>query len=65
MTPPLSLDRLKELARKRKREAGITHTLALEQVAQEAGYPNWKAAHSALTVSTSGPVPGDLRSNKG
>ena len=65
MTAPLSLERLKELARKRKRETGTTHTLALEQVAQEAGFESWKAAHSALAPSSTGPAPVDLRSPKG
>jgi hypothetical protein len=45
---PISLDRLKELARKLKRERLVTHTEALEVVAQAHGFLSWHSATLAL-----------------
>ena len=51
MLPPLTLDRLRERARKLKRETGIPHVQALEQVAQDAGFRSWAAALQDLDIS--------------
>ena len=46
--PVLSLRRLREKAKRLKRELGITHGQALEVVAREANFPNWHRATQHL-----------------
>lgn len=57
---PTTLAGLKKRARKLKKEDGITHTKALEQVAREMGYDNYKLAHKALTTKE---INDDLRNH--
>ena len=46
---PRSLKGLKRRAKVLKRERGITHTAALELVAREMGYPNYRTALKVLS----------------
>lgn len=47
-TPPSTLDGIKRLAKKLKKEFGITHKAALEKAAGIAGYQTYEAARLAL-----------------
>lgn len=45
---PTTMEGLKRLAKRIKRERGIQHADALEAAAQQAGFPSFKAARAAL-----------------
>lgn len=49
-----TLSRLREKARRLKREKRIPHVEALEAVAQEAGFPNWHKATKSLPQGKAG-----------
>lgn len=49
LTMVKTLDSLRSWAKTLKRQAGITHTEALEQVARRAGHANWEACRRAMT----------------
>ena len=44
-----TLDNIKSKAKKIKKQLGITYTAALEQVAKDLGYSNWKHCQRSLT----------------
>lgn len=47
-TPPSTLDGIKRLAKKLKKDRNIPHTQALEQAATIAGYQNYTEARHKL-----------------
>lgn len=52
-----SLDNIKSKAKKIKKQLGITYTAALEQVAKDLGYSNWKHCQRSLSSQPIAPKP--------